>query len=340
MVPPWCWWWERLRSDYALAVLTLGGLVAVFWLIPFAFFRALQGNWVAAANDALLFVIFTVAAVYAWRTGDSRRPGWVMAVAIVGGLWAIGAVAQFAALFWAYPGVLMLFFLVPPVPAALLGLLALIGSAVLSWAELGGTQGLPLFVVTNLLTGLFGFLVSQQAHVSIAHWQNMSLCDALTGVGNRRLLEQELLRPFSGPVSAGVLAVLDLDHFKQINDTFGHEVGDDVLRTFAATVQMVLRHTDRLYRTGGEEFVVWLPRTGQAEGAAVLERIRHHVSEHLSVADRPVTVSIGATVHHPGQSWQECLAAADAALYRAKRSGRNQVQWAIEEDPPSDRPQG
>lgn len=114
IVPPWRWWWERLRSDYALAVLTLGGLVAVFWLIPFAFFRALQGNWVAAANDALLSVIFTAAAVYAWRTGDSRRPGWVMAVAIVGGLWAIGAVAQFAALFWAYPGVLMLFFLVPP----------------------------------------------------------------------------------------------------------------------------------------------------------------------------------------------------------------------------------
>jgi diguanylate cyclase (GGDEF)-like protein len=320
-------WWARLRQDYALAVLSLGGLVAGLWLAPFAIYRALQANWVAATSDTLLAIIFGTAAIYAWRSGDTRRPGWVMAIAIVAGLWAIGAAAQFAALFWAYPGVLMMFFLVPARPAALLGVLAVTGAAALSWQELGGTEGLPFFLVTNLLTGLFGFLVSQQADRGIRHWQTMSLVDALTGVGNRRGMELDLSRAFAAPASAGVLAVLDLDHFKAINDSYGHDEGDAVLRAFAATVQQALRQTDRLYRLGGEEFVLWLPRTDAPAAAAVLERIRQQVSQQVRVGDRAVTVSIGAVAHQPGQSWQACLAAADAALYRAKDGGRNQVQW-------------
>lgn len=103
-------WREALLNDYALAVLTLGGLVAALWLAPFAVYRALTANCVAAVPDAVLALAIGGAAWHAWRTRDTRWPGWVMAVAIVGGIWAIGVAAQFAALFWAYPGVLMNFF--------------------------------------------------------------------------------------------------------------------------------------------------------------------------------------------------------------------------------------
>ena len=323
----WSRWWETVREDYTLAVLTLGGVVAVAWLAPLAVYRAVTGNWLAAANDTILSLVLGWAAWHAWRTGNTRWPGWVMALAIVAGIWAIGVAAQFAALFWAYPGVLMMFFLVPAPAAALLGIAAVLGAAGLSWRELGGTEGLPFFVITNVLTGVFGYVVSQQAQARIARWQTLSFVDPLTGVGNRRLMSVELAQACARPGSAGTLAVLDLDHFKSINDRHGHDAGDAVLRDFAMAVQSALRKTDRLYRVGGEEFVVWLPQGDRAAAAAVLERVRSVVRGQVRVAGEAVTFSAGASAHVAGEPWEVCIARADQALYRAKRAGRDRVLW-------------
>ena len=322
-------WLHALRDDYALAVLTLGGLVAVLWLAPFAVYRALEANWLAAVSDALLSMVLGGAAWHAWRTRDTRWPGWIMAFAIVGGIWAIGVAADFAALFWAYPAVLMLFFLVPAPAAALLGLLALVGAVLLSWPELGGTEGLPFFLITTVLTGVLGYVVSYQAHQRIERWQTLSLIDPLTGIGNRRLMEVELAQAFSQSTSGGVLALLDIDHFKQINDQHGHEVGDRVLRELSAVVQTCLRKTDRLYRMGGEEFVIWLPGSGQEAATAVLERAKHHVRQQVLVDGQPVTFSAGLSAHQLPEPWEVCLGRADEALYRAKRDGRDRILWPI-----------
>jgi len=320
-------WADALRTDYALAVLTLGGIVAVVWLAPFAIYRALSANWVAAVADALLALVIGGAAWRAWVTRDTRGPGWVMAIAIVGGVWAIGVAAQFAALFWVYPGVLMNFFLVPAPAAAALGLASVLGAAALSWQELGGTEGLPFFVITNLLTGTFGYLVSQQAHQRIGRWQALSLIDPLTGVGNRRMMEADFAGGFGAGRPAGALALLDLDHFKAINDRHGHDAGDAVLRDFAAVAQAVLRKSDRLYRFGGEEFVLWLPEGDTAAAFAVLERVRQAVRERVRVQGEPVTLSAGVAAHEAPETWETCLARADAALYDAKRAGRDRVCW-------------
>jgi diguanylate cyclase (GGDEF)-like protein len=325
-------WRELLtvaREDYTVAVLLLGTLIAAVWLMPFAIYRALQGNWWAMSNDVALSALFVWAGHRAWRTGDTRLSGWVVACATVGGIWAIGWAARFAALFWVYPGVLMLFFLVPPRAAVLLAALAIGGSAYLSHADLGGGEGLPFFLFTALLTALLGYMTSQQAQHRIARWQSLSLIDALTGVANRRLMEIELDRASSGGGPIGLLAVLDLDHFKSINDRFGHDAGDLVLRDFAATVQSRLRRGDRFYRLGGEEFVLWLPDVGRAQAEAVLERLREQIREHVRAGEgEAVTVSMGVAAHHAGEHWRDCLARADQALYRAKSAGRNRVEWA------------
>lgn len=320
-------WLHALRDDYALAVLTLGGLVAVLWLAPFAVYRALEANWLAAVSDALLSMVLGGAAWHAWRTRDTRWPGWIMAFAIVGGIWAIGVAADFAALFWAYPAVLMMFFLIPAPAAAVLGVGAVAGAAALSWNELGGTQGLPFFVITNALTGVFGYLVSQQAHQRIERWQTLSLIDPLTGIGNRRLMEVEFAQAFTLSASGGMLAVLDIDHFKQVNDRHGHDAGDAVLRDVAAVVQLALRKSDRLFRLGGEEFVIWLPHGDSAAASAVLERVRQVVRERVRVGGEAITFSAGVATHNAPEPWQACLARADAALYRAKREGRDRVLW-------------
>ncbi|TSE18433.1 putative diguanylate cyclase YdaM [Tepidimonas alkaliphilus] len=318
----------RVRADYRAGVLLLGVGVTLVWLLPFAVYRAWQGNWLATANDLALSLLLGGAAAYAWRTGDTRRAAWVVALAIVGGLWAIGLAARFAALFWTYPGVLMLFFLVPPRAAVLLALLAVTGAAVFSWSELGGSEGLPFFAFTALLTALLGYVVAQQAQRQIELWQTLSLLDALTGVGNRRLLELELAQAAARGGDVGALAVVDLDHFKAINDRLGHDGGDAVLRQFASVAQAVLRKTDRLYRLGGEEFVLWLPPDEPQAVRALLQRLRAAVAERVRAGEAPVTFSAGVARHTAGEPWTACLARADAALYRAKRAGRDRLEEA------------
>jgi diguanylate cyclase (GGDEF)-like protein len=126
------------------------------------------------------------------------------------------------------------------------------------------------------------------------------------------------------------LAMLDLDHFKQINDRFGHLVGDQVLVTVAQMLRERLRGTDLLARTGGEEFLAVLPDATPARAREVCERIRAHMEAHDWSGIAPglkVTVSIGLASSPPCEE-AVLMARADAALYRAKAGGRNRIEGA------------
>ncbi len=173
--------------------------------------------------------------------------------------------------------------------------------------------------------------------------------DPLTGVVNRRRFfhaaEAELYRArrYDRPL---VLALVDIDHFKRINDTYGHAVGDETLKTLAHAFANRLRRSDLFARFGGEEFVLLLPETALGDGLRLCERLRQMVETiKLQVAGKSepfgFTVSVGvADLQHEGDSLNQLLARADAALYKAKRDGRNQVAYgapaqAFEGAPPA-----
>ncbi|WP_221632744.1 diguanylate cyclase [Delftia sp. HK171] len=155
--------------------------------------------------------------------------------------------------------------------------------------------------------------------------------DTLTGLLNRRsmleLIELEQRRCLRGQRSMA-LAVLDLDHFKDINDTHGHAIGDRALQCFAHTVRHTVRGGDVLARWGGEEFVLLLCDVDTGAAHNLLERIGKAVAE-MEITEAPpslrVTVSIGLTPHVAGESIDVTLERADRALYEAKRAGRNRV---------------
>jgi two-component system cell cycle response regulator len=159
--------------------------------------------------------------------------------------------------------------------------------------------------------------------------------DPLTDALNRRALterlnaELERARRYDSMVT---LLMIDLDHFKRINDTYGHLVGDDVLMALAALLQHEVRSVDLVARYGGEEFVIVLPETREEGAVAFAERIRERIEAHpFSMADGPtlqVTASIGvATFPAPRVATVEDLfTRADQALYRAKAEGRNRVR--------------
>lgn len=162
--------------------------------------------------------------------------------------------------------------------------------------------------------------------------EQQAATDPLTGLHNRRgyelLFEQELKRAqrLNAPLS---VAILDLDRFKNLNDTYGHGAGDQVLKSLAREWSQRLRGPDILGRLGGEEFVVLMPDTAAPEAAEVMERLRRHtesVPRELGVATVAVTVTIGVTdLDAADDSFQDMIARADEALYRGKDQGRNQV---------------
>jgi diguanylate cyclase (GGDEF)-like protein/PAS domain S-box-containing protein len=171
--------------------------------------------------------------------------------------------------------------------------------------------------------------------------RTQSIRDALTGLYNRRylqeMLEREIRRAVRADQSLGVL-ILDLDHFKKFNDTYGHEAGDTVLRETATFLAKNVRAEDIVCRFGGEEFVVILPTASLENAKSRAERLRSKLRE-LTVLHRgqslgAITMSVGvAAVPEHGTSPKAVLEAADAALYRAKREGRDRVMLAVSADP-------
>jgi diguanylate cyclase (GGDEF)-like protein len=157
--------------------------------------------------------------------------------------------------------------------------------------------------------------------------------DPLTGLRNRRAMEQDLAEAVQRFVREGQrfgLAMLDLDHFKRINDLLGHEAGDNVLVDFAKLLALHTRKADRCYRYGGEEFVLLMPIPDAHALADIDPSLRLRVERELRAGNDAVTVSIGAAALRAGEDWPDWLARADAALYRAKNDGRNRTVLDID----------
>jgi diguanylate cyclase (GGDEF)-like protein len=159
----------------------------------------------------------------------------------------------------------------------------------------------------------------------------MALTDGLTGLYNHRAYKERI-----DSLSQYVLFIIDIDHFKRLNDANGHLIGDKVLAGIGNIIKLSIRSGDLAFRYGGEEFVVVLPGTTAAVGQKIAERLRLKVAE-WNFEDTngriPVTVSIGMAIKKPGVSSQAVFEQADRALYRAKQTGRNNVQAAIKTGP-------
>lgn len=168
-------------------------------------------------------------------------------------------------------------------------------------------------------------------HESEAVLDALAHKDSLTGLGNRRAFDEAFAdaqaRIRRHGEQAALLAV-DLDHFKRINDAFGHAAGDEVLRVITSAMTGNVRPFDKVFRVGGEEFLVLLPRAGVAKGQEIAERLRESIaSTPVRFNDKliPATVSIGVVEIAETSEQASAVAAADEALYRAKKAGRNRV---------------
>jgi len=149
--------------------------------------------------------------------------------------------------------------------------------------------------------------------------------DPLTGVLNRQGLRAALMNTSSLLTDPMAVIFIDIDHFKSINDTHGHDIGDEVLRKFASVIASGIRSSDRLVRWGGEEFLIVCPMTNVYQGRILADNLRHSLHQQTWPAGLRVTASFGVAQHHEREEVGIAIKRADAELYRAKQGGRDRV---------------
>ncbi len=192
--------------------------------------------------------------------------------------------------------------------------------------------GAALAVLAQRLRSATGELEKLRAELDLAKVQ--ATMDSLTGVANRRCFDdtlKQLVRERQPDESGPSVVLIDLDHFKRINDQFGHVFGDTVLKNIALAIRSCVKGRDLVARYGGEEFVVLLPSTPLAGAAALAEQIRGTIAgariRRGNTQERigDITVSLGVAAWHAGESMESLIERADQALYRSKGEGRNRV---------------
>lgn len=321
---------DALADQRDRIALIMSALSAVL-LLPFTINHFLAGRVVLGG---LILAAQAMMAVNAWSLRHGRAapvPFWLMTLgfmlAVCESIHRLGL----AGTYWAFPAVLVCYFMLQRRLALLLSVSLLLVSTALVWQGLGlpvavrfgATLALTVIMV-NVVLNVLGDL--QRALLQ------QTLADPLTGAYNRRHLAQQLgnlARPGTDVYGMNALLAIDIDHFKTINDRHGHAAGDAVLVSCVAALSARKRQSDMLFRTGGEEFVLLLPRTSARDAHQVAESLRARIAEAPLLPGHPITVSIGVGVQQPQHNADDWLGAADRALYQAKHNGRNRVEMSV-----------
>lgn len=321
---------QRFRDDYQFAMIVLFGAVAATVVSGFVLYRFVYGYYFGGTVNLLIVLSFLLVLGYATGSGSTERAGRFFTVVTV--LACIASTAMFGrtGILWGYV-ILWVNFLLTGRRFALVSNLILMTVLVIETSLFQSALERVTYIVTALLVTTFGFIFAER----LARYQNqletLALQDPLTFAGNRRMMRRDLTAAVSARRRSGrhyTLILIDLDHFKRINDDFGHEVGDRALRDFADLVREHIRLEDGFYRFGGEEFVLLLPDHDPEQALDVANALHNRISGKLSYFDKTLRFSAGVAVLRDGEDWPAWLARADRAMYAAKQAGRDRVVLA------------
>ncbi|MFW5927084.1 MAG: GGDEF domain-containing protein [Wenzhouxiangella sp.] len=315
------------RPSIELSVMTLIGGVAVVVIGMFSLYRLAAGELAQGMVNLVITLMLLTVLVIA-RTPRLRPHALILfGLAITAASLMSTLLVSPNGLLWTYLVISINFLILPHRAAILLnlGLIVILSSQGDLFDSL--LHRVSWITVAVLLSAL-GLLFTRQLRQQRRMLERLATEDPLTGVGNRRLMQNHLeaaVAEFRRRNRISTLMVIDLDHFKQVNDNHGHEAGDAALEEFAAKVQAALRAEDGLYRMGGEEFVVLLRDMDEATARTKLPELHRRLSGQISGSEGPLYFSAGAAVLQRDEDWSSWLARADTALFEAKKSGRNRL---------------
>lgn len=316
---------DRRTFEEAITLLVTGGAAAVSTV--FALGRALNGAWLIAGLDAFGVILAVASWLYVWRTGRAISIGrlWLGLTAVL--VVTMAYLTGLADLFWAFPVSATAFFLFPPLQATVLAAtmattLSGPASALEDWGAIADFYGA---LVTSCLLAA---VVATSVRYNRAALTELAERDPLTAVGNRRALNASaavaLQRRAGGTAEA--LLLLDIDHFKAVNDTWSHATGDRILVDLTGVITATVRAGDDIFRYGGEELLILAHGATTETAARPAEKLRQRVVGTAFDQNLAVTVSIGVAEAEPDDTPTSWFTRVDAMLYQAKHDGRNRVR--------------
>lgn len=316
------------KNKFQRGMVYLFAILASIGITPFCVIRYLNGELVNALVDLAIVVISLGSALYTWRRGRATQ----LISNFTALLYSAGAVAvaylnEPLFVFWLFPALLANFFLLNANGALVLSLLTF--AAVLPIAlQLKTSTETFAMLVSLLMCGSMAYVFARLTHKQQLLLMGFANQDPLTGLGNRRAMDEELrmsVEDFARNQTPATLLILDLDFFKMVNDKFGHNTGDLVLADLAALLAKRVRKTDRVFRFGGEEFVVLTRNTRLADALIIAEQLRAQIEVELKDPEGALTASIGCAQLYADETAENWFVRADKAVYQAKQQGRNCV---------------
>jgi len=316
---------KRGRDAYRYILLLLTFILALMFVS-----NLYAGQvWLSAACFSLLAMLL----VNVWLLGGDRRaflsPRPLLGLSILLILFAV-SLGQSYSIYWLYPLLAGLPVLLPSRQALYIGVASGALALPILFLRFDAGPAIALgcsMVVTWMVSAWLVFAVTEQSR----RLKDMAVTDPLTGAYNRRYLEEQAghaVDAWRRHRLAATMLLLDIDHFKRINDRYGHATGDLAIKRLVEVISERLRAVDTLCRFGGEEFVVLLHGTGVAGATRLAEELRQRVEQAKIVPEGSLTVSIGVCEVIAAQDLDHWFKLADAALYLAKRNGRNRVEVA------------
>jgi len=303
-------------------------LTAALMLTPFTINNLIQGRYLLGAFTLLILILCSTSAWFCYHGRYHFKinlfaitPAIILAIVI--------AVHQLgvAGSYWATLGVISFYFILPPKPASVANFIFIALIFPTAWIALEPAIAVRFFAV---LLGISFFTFFSVNEIYKQHYllKSTAITDSLTGLNNRSLLQSSLENAISQSHRSNTpmaILMLDIDHFKMINDQFGHDVGDMVLRKTGGLLAKSFRSSDSVFRIGGEEFLILIYNTDKANAFIVAEELRQKY-EQLSLIDgHSITISIGISSLQADMDWEKWMKHCDENMYSAKNKGRNQV---------------
>lgn len=307
----------------------LQGLLAFLFITPFAIMRFLNGEIVKGLVDlAIVIGLFGIAIYVIYGSGKrfaNQLSYFFASVYIIGATAAVYFGDVYTSM-WIFPTAICCYFILNIKYSIIYTSAMLIMNITLSIDKF--TQ-LQLFVIITSYIGscVFAFILSIQIIHDRKTIENYAFYDVLTGAKTRNILVRELQEAIEQETSPLSIIAFDIDHFKRINDTRGHAIGDHTLKQVVKTVNGHLTPEQNIYRYGGEEFFILVELDAQA-AFRLAEQVRIAVEKSEGLAGIKVTISSGITEHKEGENLEDLTKRADDALYKSKQNGRNQSTLA------------
>lgn len=319
---------NSMNDRFRVALITFVGILAAVFVAPFGVYRFITGSYFVALADALIVVVAVGTAIYARRRHATRAPGIFISLFLTVGAAAVTFELGIDGAVWIFPVLMFTFYLCPPRLAFAATVVALASMALRELLAPGA-----LFHSTVQMLGFFSAAVAAIVFSALFARQNLTqrdqmlkwaTRDALTGLENRRSLDHEMDIAVAAAQRHSIaysLLIIDLDNFKPVNDELGHFEGDRILQDFAALLRKSTRLEDRIFRYGGDEFVVLLPGSDTEGLKTAAGNLIATMDAHYRDRRHTITASMGGATYRDRQTVDQWRRRADHCLYEAKEVG-------------------